>query len=55
MSLKVITPDTMNDLKSGIDALEWLLQQPDTDTKSKEIYEKTLKTYKEKLRKIGGR
>lgn len=53
MSLRVITPDNTNDLKNGIIALEWLLQQPETDPKSKEIYERTLKTYREEIRKIG--
>lgn len=48
MSLRVITPDNPNDLKNGIIALEWLLKQPGTDQKSKDIYKMTLKTYKEK-------
>lgn len=53
MSLKVIIPDNQETLKSGISALEWLLKQPDTDPKSKEIYNRTLKEYRTKLQQIG--
>lgn len=49
MGLNVILPDNKEQLKKEINALEWLLQQENTDSKSKEIYEKTLETYKEKL------
>lgn len=53
MSLRIIKPDNHDSLKKGISALEWLLKQPDTDPKSKEIYDRTLKEYRTKLQQIG--
>lgn len=54
MSITPIVPDNKDALINGISALEWLLNQPDQDEKSKEIYNRTLKAYKEKLKQIGG-
>ena len=51
--MRVIIPDDQEALRSGISALEWLLKQPDTDPKSKEIYDRTLKEYRTKLQQIG--
>lgn len=54
MSITPITPDSKKDIIRGICALEFLLGQTENDEKSKEIYKRTLKAYKDKLKKLGG-
>lgn len=48
MGFSIVVPDNKNKLVRGIEALKWQIEN-ETDPKSKDIFEQTLKLYEEKL------
>ena len=48
MGFSIVVPDNKDKLVRGIEALKWQIEN-ETDPKSKDIFEQTLKLYEEKL------
>ena len=48
MGFSIVVPDNKDKLVRGIEALKWQIEN-ETDLKSKDIFEQTLKLYEEKL------
>lgn len=48
MGFSIVVPDNKDKLVRGIEALKWQIEN-ETDPKSKEIFEQTLKHYEAKL------
>ena len=51
MGFSIVVPDDKDKLVRGIEALKWQIKN-ETDPKSKDIFEQTLKLYEEKLLKL---
>lgn len=51
MGFSIVVPDNKDKLVRGIEALKWQIEN-ETDPKSKDIFEQTLKLYEEKLLKL---
>ena len=51
MGFSIIVPDNKDKLVRGIEALKWQIEN-ETDPKSKDIFERTLKLYEAKLLKL---
>ena len=51
MGFSIVVPDDKDKLVRGIEALKWQIEN-ETDPKSKDIFEQTLKLYEEKLLKL---
>ena len=48
MGFSIVVPDNKDKLVRGIESLKWQIEN-ETDPKSKDIFEQTLKLYEEKL------
>ena len=48
MGFSIVVPNNKDKLVLGIEALKWQIEN-ETDQKSKDIFEQTLKLYEEKL------
>lgn len=48
MGFSIVVPNNKDKLVLGIEALKWQIEN-ETDPKSKDIFEQTLKLYEEKL------
>ena len=48
MGVSIVVPDNKDKLVRGIESLKWQIEN-ETDPKSKDIFEQTLKLYEEKL------
>lgn len=51
MGFSIVVPDNKDKLVQGIESLKWQIEN-ETDLKSKDIFEQTLKLYEEKLLKL---
>ena len=51
MGFSIVVPENKDKLVRGIEALKWQIEN-ETDSKSKDIFEQTLKLYEAKLLKL---
>ena len=51
MGFIIVVPDNKDKLVRGIESLKWQIEN-ETDSKSKDIFEQTLKLYEAKLLKL---
>lgn len=51
MEFSIVVPENKDKLVRGIEALKWQIEN-ETDPKSKDIFEQTLKLYEAKLLKL---